>query len=382
ERDTEGQVRAGLVLHLLDRPLRDRLEALRLQRLAVRVADDPLHRLVLDRRPVFPLQHVRRDLPLAEARQLQPLRQPARDLAPLPLHALRGDRDDQTPRPRARLLDRDLQVRRFLRHSAPGKVLTSRCERGDSNPHGRGPRDPKSRASTSSATFASRPRKSNSGFAMDQPSTRRAGQRPRPGRSPSARRRRPGRRPGSPGHGTRRFAMLVRPSGASSSSETTAPLRSARSAASAASALSTGWRSIATTRWPRRTPFRSAGLSRATSSTTTPPARVYPNSPARASVRSPNRRPSRSSGPPTGPDTCGVGGAAISACVSLTSNLSAAPYRITSTATTSPGSCCATTRWSVPTRSTFRPFTATITSPRSRPDRCAGEPGGKSTTST
>src|SRR5690606_578517 len=136
ERDTEGQVRAGLVLHLLDRPLRDRLEALRLQRLAVRVADDPLHRLVLDRRPVFPLQHVRRDLPLAEARQLQPLRQPARDLAPLPLHALRGDRDDQTPRPRARLLDRDLQVRRFLRHSAPGKVLTSRCERGTRTPTG------------------------------------------------------------------------------------------------------------------------------------------------------------------------------------------------------------------------------------------------------
>src|SRR5687768_11076506 len=29
-----------------------------------------------------------------------------------------------------------------------------RCERGDSNPHGAKPRDPKSRASTSSATFA------------------------------------------------------------------------------------------------------------------------------------------------------------------------------------------------------------------------------------
>ena len=28
------------------------------------------------------------------------------------------------------------------------------CERGDSNPHGTGPRDPKSRASTNSATFA------------------------------------------------------------------------------------------------------------------------------------------------------------------------------------------------------------------------------------
>src|SRR5690606_14148341 len=30
----------------------------------------------------------------------------------------------------------------------------SECERGDSNPHGTRPRDPKSRASTSSATFA------------------------------------------------------------------------------------------------------------------------------------------------------------------------------------------------------------------------------------
>jgi hypothetical protein len=30
------------------------------------------------------------------------------------------------------------------------------CERGDSNPHGPRPRDPKSRASTGSATFAGR----------------------------------------------------------------------------------------------------------------------------------------------------------------------------------------------------------------------------------
>src|SRR5690606_1504459 len=37
----------------------------------------------------------------------------------------------------------------------------SECERGDSNPHGTRPRDPKSRASTNSATFAPRPGKIN-----------------------------------------------------------------------------------------------------------------------------------------------------------------------------------------------------------------------------
>ena len=37
------------------------------------------------------------------------------------------------------------------------------CERGDSNPHGHEPRDPKSRASTNSATFAATGKKHNRG---------------------------------------------------------------------------------------------------------------------------------------------------------------------------------------------------------------------------
>src|SRR5439155_15080456 len=42
----------------------------------------------------------------------------------------------------------------FIQHSTLNIQHSSWCERGDSNPHGCGPLDPKSSASTSSATLA------------------------------------------------------------------------------------------------------------------------------------------------------------------------------------------------------------------------------------
>src|SRR5690606_28390892 len=70
----------------------------------------------------------------------------------LVLDALAGDGDGQPPRPGARLGDRDLQICRVRRHVRI--VGVTACERGDSNPHGPGPLDPKSSASTSSASVA------------------------------------------------------------------------------------------------------------------------------------------------------------------------------------------------------------------------------------
>src|SRR5438132_14322684 len=46
---------------------------------------------------------------------------------------------------------------RFIQHSSFSIQHLIWCERGDSNPHGFGPRDPKSRASANSATFAKVP---------------------------------------------------------------------------------------------------------------------------------------------------------------------------------------------------------------------------------
>src|SRR5690606_23578510 len=63
--DLEGELRAPVVLHIVHPPLRYRHDALRLERLAVRLLDEIVDRLLVDRGPEALLDDARRQLTLA-----------------------------------------------------------------------------------------------------------------------------------------------------------------------------------------------------------------------------------------------------------------------------------------------------------------------------
>src|SRR5690606_2866771 len=153
ELDVEGQVGARRVFDVLDLTLRDRLELLALERLPVRFPDYPFHRLLFDRGAELTLDNGGRNLPLAEAGEADTLGELARHFLALPLHTFAGNGNRQPSRPAPRLGDGNLELGCIGCHSARNRVQEG-CERGDANPHGTGAPDPKSGASTSSATFA------------------------------------------------------------------------------------------------------------------------------------------------------------------------------------------------------------------------------------
>src|SRR5690606_23528512 len=125
EIDVERQVFTGVVVDVVDRALRDGLETLLLDRLAVCVADQLLDGFLLDRRAPALLHQLDRDLPLAEARQPDLPRVALDRCLLLAIHPRGGHRDRQPARPCAGLLHAYLQLCRLIGHVTPDEVQPS-----------------------------------------------------------------------------------------------------------------------------------------------------------------------------------------------------------------------------------------------------------------
>ena len=176
ELHVEREVGPVVVLDAAHRRLADRLEPVLGERLPVGPVDGTLHHAVADRLAVVPLQHGRRDVALAETGEAHGLRDGARHGFALAGHAFRRNGDGELARPRPRLVDGYRQIRCGQSSSmrpagAPdrlraGPVRPRRdapegMRKGGLEPPRASPRDPKSRASTNSATFASLSLKGN-----------------------------------------------------------------------------------------------------------------------------------------------------------------------------------------------------------------------------
>jgi hypothetical protein len=110
--------RRPVVLHVVDLPLADRGDALGLERLAVRLLDQPVDRLLVDGRAEALLDDARRELALPESGQARPPGDLLRDADARAADPLGRNGDGELATPGGDLLDGDSSGRLYRNPSA------------------------------------------------------------------------------------------------------------------------------------------------------------------------------------------------------------------------------------------------------------------------